>query len=160
MIFYNIFIFKAEISLQSPVQSLSIKSPFVGPSPSANVPSVPPPGSSNYGMSRDNQDDMAPGKSSVVFSSSIQPGGRNPTMSMVNMSNLTSLSSTTSLLFNYHQYKKCHSASIPIFLSEAGFLKMITVSDTYLCPLEIFLASYHLKKLLIKAIQCDTNTVS
>lgn len=104
---------------------------------------------------------MALGKSSLIFNSSIQSGGRNQTvMSMANMSNLTSLSSTTSLLFNYHQYKKCHSASIPIFLSEAGFLKMITVSDTYLCPLEIFLSSYHLKKLLIKAFQSDTNTVS
>lgn len=93
-------------------------------------------------------------------------GIRNQGMiSMANMSNLTSLSSTSSLLFNYHQYKKCHSASIPIYLSEAGFLKMITTSssggsDSQPCPLEIFLASYHLKKLLIKAFQSDTNTVS
>lgn len=130
--------FYIELSLQSPVL---VKSPFVGPSPSMSVPSVPP----SFGLGRDYLDEKS---------------SRNQPVSMANMSNLTSLSSTSSLLFNYHQYKKCHSASIPIFLSEVGFLKMITVNpDTNYSPLEVFLASNHLKKLLVKALQSD-NTVT
>jgi hypothetical protein len=110
---------------------------------------VPP--QANYsGVFKENMDEHSMGKSSGISRS----------QQIANMSSsLTSLS-TSSLLFNYHQYKKCHSASIPIYLSEAGFLKMLTANpETNCSPLEVFLASYHLKKLLIKAIQNDLNTV-
>lgn len=131
----------SELSLQSPLQSsIPIKSPFVGPSPSTNIPSL----GSNYGFSKDMQEDqpkMAPQKSQQI----------------PNFSN----TSSSSLLLNYHQYKKCHSASIPIYLSEAGFLKMITVNpDINYSPLEVFLASCHLKKMLIKTIQNDSSSVN
>lgn len=166
--------------MQSPIQSISIKSPFVGPSPNANVPSVPPPPSvSSSSLSYANRSGVVGGGGGGSGSGggggsgvggvdvSMDEGAPPPSkiaryqqISMANMSSLTSLS-TSSLLFNYHQYKKCHSASIPIYLSEAGFLKMLSINhdlNNY-SPLEIFLASYHLKKLLLKAFQNDTNTV-
>jgi hypothetical protein len=158
--------------LQSPIQSIPIKSPFVGPSPNANVPSVPPPPSLSYASRGGGGGGGGGGGSGVggvdgSSSTSMDEGAPPPSkiaryqqISMANMSSLTSLS-TSSLLFNYHQYKKCHSASIPIYLSEAGFLKMLSINhdlNNY-SPLEIFLASYHLKKLLLKAFQNDTNTV-
>ncbi|CAF0796799.1 unnamed protein product [Brachionus calyciflorus] len=116
----------SELSLQSP---MAIKSPFVGPSPNTNIPSI----TSNYGgYNKDIQDDQKNPKS-------------------VQMSNYQQTSGTSS-----HQYKKCHSASIPIYLSENGFLKMITINpDTNYSPLELFLSSYHLKKVLIKTLNND-----
>jgi hypothetical protein len=54
-------------------------------------------------------------------------------------------------------YKKYYSASIPIYLSHVGFMKMLTVSqETGYTPLETFLASNHLKKALLKYIQNET----
>lgn len=149
---------------------MSIKSPFVGPSPSTNIPSVPPPTSTMGG---------APGgtSSSTAAATHYGRGGGDNNQendhtatttssrarSSQQLSNLASVS-TSSILYNYHQYKKCHSASIPIYLSEAGFLKIITCqpiqnSETSICPLECFLASYHLKRLLIKAFQNDPTNV-
>ena len=50
-------------------------------------------------------------------------------------------------------YKKYYSASIPIYLSHNGFMKMLTVNpETGYSPLETFLASNHLKKALLKYI--------
>ena len=56
-------------------------------------------------------------------------------------------------------YKKVYSASIPIYLSHSGFMKMLSMNpETGYTPLETFLASNHLKKALLKYIQNDTVT--
>ncbi len=55
-------------------------------------------------------------------------------------------------------YKKYYSASIPIYLSHNGFMKMLTVnSDNGYTPLETFLASNHLKKALLKYIKNEVS---
>ena len=152
---------------------MSIKSPFVGPSPSTNIPSVPPPTSTMGGATggtssstaatthygRGGGDNNQENDHMATTSGTSSSRAR----SSQQLSNLASVS-TSSILYNYHQYKKCHSASIPIYLSEAGFLKIITCqplqnSETSICPLECFLASYHLKRLLIKAFQNDSTNV-
>jgi hypothetical protein len=139
----NIFL---EISLQSPLQSSApIKSPFVGPSPNANP-------QYNY-----NQNKEAAGEDSKTSGQKQSSFGQ----SSANVQHMTSGSTTSALLLNQHQYKKCHSASIPIYLSENGFLQMLTVKpETNHSPLETFLASFHLKKKLIKAFQNDSIAVS
>lgn len=109
-----------------------------------NIPSI----TSNYGgySSKDPQDEhKIQNPKSVPMSNFYQTSNTGPGSSM----------STSS-----HQYKKCHSASIPIYLSEAGFLKMISAnSDNGHSPLEVFLASCHLKKILIKTLNNDTSSV-
>lgn len=54
-------------------------------------------------------------------------------------------------------YKKYYSASIPIYLSHSGFMKMLSMNpETGYTPLETFLASNHLKKALLKYIQNES----
>lgn len=125
----------SELSLQSP---MGIKSPFVGPSPNTNIPSIP----SNFGYNKDYDDHKNQNPKSV-------PGFQQ----LINNSSINVQTST-------HQFKKCHSASIPNYLSEAGFLKMLSINpDTNFSPLEIFLASGHMKKVLIKYLNNDHSSV-
>jgi len=59
-------------------------------------------------------------------------------------------------LTQQQQFKKYNSASVPIHLSETGFLKLLSQEpDSGYSPLEIFLATNHLKKILLKTIQSD-----
>lgn len=124
----------SELSLLSPMGS---KSPFVGPSPSTNIPSIP----SNFGYNKDLDDHKIQNPKSV------------PGLQQV-------INPVSSVATSLHQFKKCHSASIPNYLSEAGFLKMLSVNpETNFCPLEIFLASGHMKKFLIKTLNNDHKSV-
>ena len=131
-----------DISLQSPLppNSVPVKSPYVGPSPGSNI-------QSNYGKSEPGGSEEVARPKQTTSASLSNPNSNQPAI----------LANTTSaLLLNQYQYKKCHSASIPIYLSENGFLKMLKKNaDSNYCPLEIFLASFHLKKKLIKMIQSD-----
>lgn len=156
----------SELSLPSPAP---IKSPFVGPSPgNQNMQSGV---SSNYGAGGHIAQVGSVGGGTSIGSikqeyiddqskltNQNQRSMNNPSGST--MSSIGFNSQIDALMINHHQYKKFHSASIPIYLSEAGFLKMISINGEHqYSPLEIFLASYHLKKILIKSIQNDTNLV-
>jgi hypothetical protein len=149
-----------DISLQSPLQppsasasSVPIKSPFpVGPSPNTNIQSNTNPPSTTYGfnnnrelntMSTQNNDDL----------SKLNP--RTP----VN-TNTNAVSNNNNNTLFQNTKSKFNSAALPIYLPETGFLKMMSKIDNIgYSPLEIFIASFHLKKILLKMFQTDTATV-
>ena len=59
-------------------------------------------------------------------------------------------------LTQQQQFKKYNSASVPIHLSETGFFRLLSLdADSGYSPLEIFLATNHLKRNLLKNIQND-----
>ena len=59
-------------------------------------------------------------------------------------------------MINHFHHKKYHSAALPIFLSSNGFIRILTPTpDSIFSPLETFLASNHLKKILTRHIQSD-----
>lgn len=149
-----------DISLQSPLQpSMPIRSPFVGPSPSSTTPN---PAQSNYNQSMaasNREEDRQQTQQSQSKSSSSQQTGQNQHSQSSSGTASSSLNTTSALLLNQHQYKKFHSASIPIYLSENGFLKMLSKDATSnYCPLEVFLASSHMRKKLIKYVRSDSAT--
>ncbi len=56
--------------------------------------------------------------------------------------------------------KKTQQDSFVVYLSEIGFLKMLTLDhETGFSPLETFLATNHLKRILMRALQSDPNMV-
>jgi hypothetical protein len=118
-----------------------IKSPFVGPSPSANA---------QYNYTQGGKEPSNIAEDSKTTGSLKQQSSA---------SGASTLNNAAAHLLNQHQYKKCHSASIPIYISEHGFLQMLTVNpETNYSPLETFLASIHLKKKLLKTFQSDAAT--
>lgn len=151
----------SELSLSSPVNSAApIRSPYVGGPPSAtNIPSV-------NSMQNSVQDDQA--KSSII--------NQNPRSINSNMVTTPSGSGPSNAFSNQQQQqpqqqlqqqqqqtamRKTQHDSFVVYLSENGFLKMVTSDpDTSFSPLETFLATNHLKRIFLKAIQADPTMFS
>ena len=118
----------SELSLPSP----SVRSPFVSASLSQ------PQSHLNMGNVKDNEEPVKSVKSA-------------------NSHHSASSSHFATQLTQQQQFKKYNSASVPIYLTEAGFLRLLTpeADASGYSPLEIFLATNHLKKILLKSIQSE-----
>lgn len=151
-----------DYSMQSPMaqNQMSTKSPFVSGGPMSNTyPNVPSVGAATYENTNTPQQSQPPVQPQQQQQQQQAPQSSASKASANHFNSYLDDNLTTQLsLINHFHYKKYHQAALPIYLSSIGFIKMVTPdSETLYSPLETFLASNHMRKIIIKNLQNDPN---